>query len=269
MDIPIELFLGFIGVSIALAILGFLRNPQIPATIVMGGMFILVIAVATDNIKIGNFISNEMTTTSESFIVYMQQNLGTTPVIMNSVNNIFVGEEIVNSNSTLYLKSFDEVTIAVTKQNSPIGTAIVGVWGTQVAPTSTNYVYTLGTFDVSTLANSITVKTFRNNTNPYTLLDNQAVGVFYNGASGTNTISIITTSSNQFDGANSQTTRFTSSWTDVTTDLRMNIRLSSIDEESIITNESINYEFTELPKTLFALIGVMIMLVGGLMVMRE
>jgi hypothetical protein len=53
MDIPIELFLGFTGLSIALALFGFCRNPQIPATIVMGGMFILFLAVSTDNVIMG------------------------------------------------------------------------------------------------------------------------------------------------------------------------------------------------------------------------
>ena len=53
MEIPVELFLGFIGVSIAMAIFGFVRNPQIPATIVMGGMFILTLSVATTGIIMG------------------------------------------------------------------------------------------------------------------------------------------------------------------------------------------------------------------------
>ena len=53
MQIPIELFLGFVGASIALGIFGFMRNPQIPATIVMGGMFILTLSVATTEIIMG------------------------------------------------------------------------------------------------------------------------------------------------------------------------------------------------------------------------
>jgi hypothetical protein len=64
MDIPIELFLGFIGVSIALAIFGFLRNPPIPATIVMGGMFILFLSVATDNVIMGKIPTTSVTSGS-------------------------------------------------------------------------------------------------------------------------------------------------------------------------------------------------------------
>ena len=71
MDIPIELFLGFIGTSIALAIFGFMRNPQIPATIIMGGMFILFLAVATDNVIMGKIPTTSVdsgSTTTYTFV---------------------------------------------------------------------------------------------------------------------------------------------------------------------------------------------------------
>ena len=71
MDIPIELFLGFIVVSIALAIFGFMRQPQIPATIVMGGMFILTLAVTTDTIIMGKIPTQSVdsgATTTYTFI---------------------------------------------------------------------------------------------------------------------------------------------------------------------------------------------------------
>lgn len=53
MDIPVELFLGGIVVSIALAIFGFIRQPQIPVMLVVGGMFIMTIAVMTDGVIMG------------------------------------------------------------------------------------------------------------------------------------------------------------------------------------------------------------------------
>lgn len=60
-DILLELFMGFIGVSIALAIFGLVRNPQIPAMVAFGGMFILVIAVSTDNIITGQLVDTSST----------------------------------------------------------------------------------------------------------------------------------------------------------------------------------------------------------------
>lgn len=55
-NIPFELFLGFMGVSISLAIFGLARNPQIPAMIVFAGVFILVMAVSIDNIIMGQLV---------------------------------------------------------------------------------------------------------------------------------------------------------------------------------------------------------------------
>src|SRR5688572_21938502 len=64
MEIPIELFLGFIGTSIALAIFGFVRQPQIPATMVFGGIFILTMSLLITGIIISYDIT-EVNATQE------------------------------------------------------------------------------------------------------------------------------------------------------------------------------------------------------------
>ena len=51
MDIPVELFLGFIGIS--LVMVGISLAKQIPAIMVFGGMFMLIWVVVTDNIIMG------------------------------------------------------------------------------------------------------------------------------------------------------------------------------------------------------------------------
>jgi len=53
MNIPVELFLGGIVVSIALAIFGFIRQPQIPAMLVFAGIFIFFIAIVTTGVIMG------------------------------------------------------------------------------------------------------------------------------------------------------------------------------------------------------------------------
>lgn len=53
MEIPFELFIAFIGMSLAMAVFGFLRNPQIPAMVCFGGIFILMVAVVTDGVIMG------------------------------------------------------------------------------------------------------------------------------------------------------------------------------------------------------------------------
>lgn len=50
---PVELFLGGIVVSIALAIFGFIRQPQIPAMLVFSGIFIFSLAIIPSGIIMG------------------------------------------------------------------------------------------------------------------------------------------------------------------------------------------------------------------------
>jgi hypothetical protein len=53
MDIPVELFLGFIGTTLIMVIIGIARQPQIPALIVFAGMFLLTWTLIADNIIMG------------------------------------------------------------------------------------------------------------------------------------------------------------------------------------------------------------------------
>lgn len=64
MDIPVEMFALFMGASIAFAVFGFVRKPQIPAMLAFAGVFILVLSVSTTNIVMGynnniDFITTE------------------------------------------------------------------------------------------------------------------------------------------------------------------------------------------------------------------
>ena len=60
-QILIEIFASVIGLSVAMAIFGFLRNPQVPATITIGGIFILFIAVMTTELDMGNLVQQSET----------------------------------------------------------------------------------------------------------------------------------------------------------------------------------------------------------------
>lgn len=57
----IEIFASVIGLSVAMAIFGFLRNPQIPATIAIGGIFIFFMAVMTTSLDMGNLVQQSET----------------------------------------------------------------------------------------------------------------------------------------------------------------------------------------------------------------
>src|SRR5690349_21795794 len=51
--LPVELFLGFVAISVGMAIFGFMRQPQIPAMLAFGGVFIFFISIMTSGIILG------------------------------------------------------------------------------------------------------------------------------------------------------------------------------------------------------------------------
>lgn len=53
MDIPVELFLGFIGITLIMTVIGLMRDPRIPLVIMVAGMFIFPFVAITDKIIMG------------------------------------------------------------------------------------------------------------------------------------------------------------------------------------------------------------------------
>lgn len=51
--IPVELYGFLIGISIATAIFGFMKNPQVPVMLTIGGAFIFVIGVMFNGLLLG------------------------------------------------------------------------------------------------------------------------------------------------------------------------------------------------------------------------
>jgi len=270
-DIPVELFLGFIGMGIAMAVFGFLRQPQIPAMLTFGGMFIMTISVVTTNVIMGYDITEADNTITPSQVDYMDVNIGTsvTKLSAGGVNNIFAGEEIVNTNSMLYSKRIDQVCMSLSKTGAPTGTVNIAVYDSVITPTQANYLYLLGTKDSTTLTTTQTSYCFIG-IDTYVTTTNQAIGAFFNGGSAGNEVNVFSNATgNVYDGTNSIRTRYVASWSDFsTTDTRMSVSLTAINEDIVNTVEPNLYEFTQLPKVLFALLGVILMLSGGLMVIK-
>lgn len=88
MDIPIELFLGFIATTVIMIIIGIVRQPQIPALIVFAGMFILTIVVTTDGIIMGKIPASS--TESGSTVNY------------TFVDNVFVFDNFIKTIFALF-----------------------------------------------------------------------------------------------------------------------------------------------------------------------
>ena len=74
MQIPFEIFSLMEGLFLFVSIIGLIRNPQIPATIVIGGLFMLVIAVLASDINLGQLVDTATTTGDTTTFTYTDDN---------------------------------------------------------------------------------------------------------------------------------------------------------------------------------------------------
>lgn len=70
MNIPFEVFFGVIGACAFLFILGLIRQPPIPASVVASGMFLLTIAVIPDNLIMGQLVKSSSFSNSTNVTTY-------------------------------------------------------------------------------------------------------------------------------------------------------------------------------------------------------
>lgn len=266
-DIPIELFSLFIGASIALGVFGFLRNPQVPAMIVFGGMFILVISVSTSNIILS---FSDINNVPDEIPYSVITNTGNANIF--SPNSPIRGEYPTSSSSMLIGDRFDCITIPLAKTGSP----------------PINIPVKVGVFD----ATGTLVTQFGNDLNmtnvttgfffyEFCLPDGQyytvgslpalveRIGVEYRGGNSTNTLTSRIDANNPYDSTITVLSTFNSGtglWTQTSaSDFDMILTLRGSDTS---VNENI-YEFTELPKVMFALLGTIFILAGALMVFKQ
>lgn len=68
MEVPFEVFFGFIGVTLTLVAIGLAKG--IPALLVFAGMFLLMWVVVTDEINMGNIPHNATDTGSVTTYEY-------------------------------------------------------------------------------------------------------------------------------------------------------------------------------------------------------
>lgn len=269
MELPFEIFVTVIGVSIALAIFGFIRNPQIPAMLVFAGIFILTIAVATTSIVFGQLIDNIDSSVTPAFVTQsFHYNLGSgnTDVILDNISQNAVGEDVVNTNSVLYGKSVQCIEIPLRKNGSPTGNLTVGVMNV-----NSLIINTFGTMDASTLTTSLTPYTFCKENNQEAVLGvNDRIGVKYLLGNGVNNVVARYQTGNPIDGTNTVLNAYQTSWlvgsaNDVVMRLYDEIPIEAETDETYTYTPN-TYEFTELPKVMFMLIGVFMMLGGAIMV---
>lgn len=90
MNIPFEVFFGFIGVSAFLFVLGLVKQPTIPASVVASGMFILLIASMADGLIMGQLVSQSTFSNSTNITTYTY-----TPDVFTMNNYVRVGIALI------------------------------------------------------------------------------------------------------------------------------------------------------------------------------
>jgi hypothetical protein len=258
MDIPIELFLGGIGLGIALAIFGFIRNPQVPAMLVFGGMFVMFFAVATDNIIMNSFING-----GEQDVYIYDVTSSTGQVTLNAIQSQTQAELPSSSSSQLFGKTFDCMRVWLGRAGTPPESTITfGVFDT-----SNNVIRLFGTQTVVSMTSSALtpyVHCLPEGTS-HTLGVSHYVGVNYNAGDATNTLTMRVDGNNPFDSTVTYRSQYLASWSSSTgQDVTMQLWLRGAETDTILYE----YEFTELPKVIFALIGVTMMLCGAITVVK-
>ena len=266
MELPIELFLGAMGIAIALAIFGFLRQPQIPAMLCFGGMFMLVFAVATDTLILNTFFEGEL---PANYIYRQEAGSGLIDISAGAASSDIRGEYVTNTASRLYLQEIDCIDFTLRKLGTPTGVVDVGIWDHAQA-IGNPVILHFGSQDLSTVSSSVSqwYSFCLPEGTTYIIGDQDVIGVRYNAGDSLNAARIQVSTVDIFDGTNSQSTAkadATDIWSQPTGDMVMRAYLRGETSETV----SSTYEFTELPKTLFALMGSIFMLCGALMVLRN
>ena len=258
-SIPVELFITFLGGALVMAIIGLIRQPQIPAMIAFGGMFILTMAVSTDTIIMG------YSGVSDTSAVYYNVQSFTGAVNVNSGQSQSIyAENVVDSSSMLYQKTVNCAQWLIKKSGSPPLSSIItfGVWDN-----SGNLKYTFGTMNVTYLSTATTPFEMCNTSTSYTFAVSDRVGIKYPSGNSTNTLLLSADGNNPYDDGHTIANLWNgASWTTSST-LDISGMIRFFDSNS--SNTQFDFQFTELPKTLFALFGTILILAGALMVYRE
>lgn len=259
MEIPIELFLGGIAVSIAIGIFGFIRNPQIPAMLCFGGAFVLLLSVSTTAILMDAFSSG---TTNNLYHYNVESATGN--ININAGGTTIRTEFASASNSALVGDTINCIDAYFGKTGSPTGLVDFGTFDS----VSGAVIIEFGTIDLSSVGGAQQWHTAcLTGDNTYTIQSGDRIGIRYDEGDGSNLITQRSNGNNPFDGTISFLSSFTAgAWVSATTnDPTMRFYLAGGDFQ--ITQDP--YEFTELPKTFFALIGGTMILLGALMVIKE
>jgi len=262
MEIPILLFLGFIGMSFIFVVIGLVK--KVPAGVVIGGMFILSIAIMTDKIVLGQTIEEtDNTITSINRQLLVNQDFSNTNGALQSGSNIRIAEYVNGGISPLSGLDVNTISIQLSKTGSPNSLGTVGIQNT-VAGT---YVKVFGLFNTTMLTTTPTWFNFSLPDGEVLILNStHRITVDYSGGASVNVrISTLNVYPQSICQASTGTV-----WANCAS-LDLAFRLyggAMINENTINTLVDNTFEFTAFIKMIFGLFSAILMLFGGLMVYK-
>lgn len=185
------------------------------------------------------------------------------------VNNtaLMIAEDADGSSSQLFGKTINCMDIMIRKTGSPdvAYPVIFGVFGL-----NGETIHTFGTMNVTQVTTSSMFFKECDYFNPYTITINNWLGIKHEGSSAGNQIVVNLDSANPFGGTvvtHDEYNEATNTWSSFTAnDMTMRLYFENIDS---ITVNSADFEFTELPKVMFALFGGVMILSGAIIAFRE
>jgi hypothetical protein len=233
-DVPIIIIGLIIGVIAIIVGIGYLYKTKFPisAMLFFSGTILLLVFLTTDNIILGYVneasglfsfdlnppVIDNITTsggkliqsdtnvvilgTSNSYS-YRIESAGTSVTIINTATNTPArGEGIGSASSIMLGKKVQCIDIPLSKTGSPIGNATIGVFNALDANTPFR---TFGILDVSTLTTSFVYQSYcLGEGTEHTGALNDIFGISYNSGTAINYISTQKSTTDIFDGTNTQ-----------------------------------------------------------------
>lgn len=253
MNIDITILYLFVGISFGLIAVGYLFRYAIPASLFLflAGGLMTVLFIYTESITTATFVSG---LTDNLYSYNVESNSGT-----NALNNVNFGyaQFASASNSALIGDKINCIDIYLSKTLAPTGTAEIGT-----LDANNNIIVSFGTQNVALLTTSAQWYSYCK-IDPYTIQNQDRVGIKYTTGTATDFISIRGDSANPFDGTVTFRQTFTGGvWASTTsTDQTFRFYLAGGDFE-ITDNEE---PFTEELKVFMVLMAVVMCLAGGVM----
>lgn len=270
MDLPFNIWLVFVSISLLISLLGiylgFKKIAGAPFITVIGGIFLFAVTVMTVNIE--GVSPDNIETIIQNTTFHMKQDTGTVSSFpLRSGANSFWGERALNDNSILVGDRMNGITITIDKDGNPTSDFYVGVWNGVTPPTLSNANFIVGQMYANKTTLTQSSYTFvRNDTKVYTIKTGDVIGVFYTGGSVGNLINTYQNATvNSFDNSDSVRTRFdttTQTWGDASSGLDVRLRVFLVETQLDIAYDKYPFNQNEIWAYMI-FISAIIMLIGG------